>query len=216
MRNRLFFWTCAAVLLMIGNPGCVRLGANLMRAVVGDERPAEYDGFKEQRVAVICTSGGRTTSGDSTSALLTRYVHMGLANNVKKIDLVKQEEVERVVESSVDQEVDFVELGNKLKANKILAIDITGMKLKNGATLYQGRCDIEVAVYDMGKKGDVVFRKDFPEFSYPKEGGPSITDTSEAKFRNRFLTIVAKKVADLFYPVDPTSDVALDATFNSF
>ena len=82
--------------------------------------------------------------------------------------------------------------------------------------MFRGQCDIGVTVYDINAKGAIVYRKQIPEFTFPKMGGPTIVDTTEPKFRNQFLKIIAIKVAGLFYPVDPTAEYALDATANSF
>jgi hypothetical protein len=202
-------------LLLCGSPGCVRLAANLVNAIQGSDRPAEYNGFEKQRVAIVCgTDKGLST--DATSALLTGYVHMALNTNVKKIELVRQDEVEQWLDAHGWTESDYVEIGKAVKADKLLAIDVSNMTVKDGATLFRGQCDIAVTVYDIADNGSIVYRKQIPEFTFPKMGGPTIADTTEPKFKNLFVTIIAKKVAGLFYPVDPTSDYAIDATANSF
>ncbi len=70
-------------------------------------------------------------------------------------------------------------------------------------TLYKGRADISVAVFDVAQGGSVVYRKNFVEYEFPKLDGPSVVDTTEAKFRILFLTIVSKQIGALFYPHDP-------------
>jgi hypothetical protein len=82
--------------------------------------------------------------------------------------------------------------------------------------LYKGKADISVSVYDVNDGGKVVYRKNFPEFEYPKIGGPTITDTTEARFRVLFLTVVSQRVAALFYEADPKEQFALDAISTSF
>ncbi len=201
--------------LFLSSAGCVRLAANLVNAIQGNERPAEYAGFEEQKVAIVCARDGGLST-DAVSALLTRYVSMSLNTNVKKIELVRQEEVEHWLESNEWTTADFVEVGQGVKADKLLVVDISGLKLRDGATLFRGQCDMTVSVYDMKQKGNLVYEKQFPEFTFPKESGPTVMDTTEPKFRNLFVSILARKVSTLFYAVDPASDVALDATSNSF
>ena len=201
--------------LLLTSSGCIRLAANLVNAIQGNERPAEYNGFEEQRVAIVCVRDG-ALSADAASALLTGYVRVALNTNIKKIDLVRQEDVERWLESHDWATSDYAEIGHGVKADKLLVVDIAGLKLKDGATLYRGQCDLSVSVYDMKKNGAIVFEKQFSEFTFPREGGPSMMDTTEAKFRNLFITIIARKVSNLFYAVDPAADVAIDATSNSF
>ncbi len=86
-------------------------------------------------------------------------------------------------------ESDYFEIGKGVKADKLLAIELAGMKIKDGSTLYRGQCDISVSVYDINDEGSVVYRKQFPEFSFPKMGGPTTSDTTDAKFRNMFLKV---------------------------
>ncbi len=200
--------------LVTSSTGCVRFMANMINAIQGNERPAEYDGFKEQRVAVVCGTD-QGLSSDATTALMTGYIHMALNQHIKKIDLVRPEEIEQWLDVHGTVESDYVEIGRAVKADKLLAIDLSKLRVKDGPTLYRGRCDVGVTVYDISNKGAIVFRKQVPDFTFPKDSA-AIADTSETKFRNLFLKIIANKVAGMFYPVDPTADYGLDATANSF
>lgn len=200
--------------LLSCSTGCVRLMANMINAIQGNEKPAEYDGFKEQRVAVVCGTDQGLTS-DATTALMTGYIHMYLNQNVKKVELVRPEEIDQWLSVHQSVDTDYVEIGKAVKADKLLAIDISKMRVKDGPTLFRGRCDIGVTVYDISNKGAIVFRKQIPDFTFPKDSA-AIADTSETKFRNMYLKIIANKVAGMFYPVDPTADYGLDATANSF
>jgi hypothetical protein len=217
MRYHSLSWNAASLIvatMALSLSGCLQFSANIIRAIVGDERPAEYAGFIEQRVAIVCTSGS-SAENSSVSTLLTRYIQAAFKENIKKIEFVDQDDVERYIGSNGGQTIDFYELGKQVKATRVLNIDVTGLTLRDGPTLFRGQCDLDVTVYDITQKGMIVYTKQFPEFAYPREGG-TIADTTEAKFRNRYLAVVARKVSGLFYPVDPTSDVALDATANSF
>lgn len=202
-------------LFLINATGCVRLAANLVNAIQGNDRPAEYNGFEKKRVAIVCNTDNGM-SNDYSANQLTGYVHMALNKNVKDIELVRAEEVDRWLDAHGSEESDYVQIGKGVKADQLLAIDIAGMKIRDGATLYRGQCDISVTVYDIADDGAIVFKKQFPEFSFPKMGGPTTSDTTDSKFRNLFLTVVASKVSGLFYAVDPTAEYALDATANSF
>ncbi len=207
-------WLLLGTLVLGSSTGCVRLMANLIHAIRGSELPAEYDGFEEQRVAVVCGTD-KGLSNDATTALMSGYVHMALNQHVKKIELVRLEEIEEWINVHGTLESDYVEIGKAVKADKLLAIDLSNLSVKDGPTLFRGRCDVGVTVYDITNRGAIVFRKQIPEFTFPKDSA-AIADTSESKFRNLFLKTIANKVAGLFYPVDPTTDYALDATANSF
>jgi hypothetical protein len=193
--------------------GCVRFMANIIHAIKGSEMPAEYDGLKEQRVAVVCSTDDGL-SMDATSALMTDFIHVALNQHVKKIDLVRPTEIEQWLDVHGTLESDYVEIGKAVKADKLVAIDLSKMRVKDGPTLYRGRCDVGVTVYDIKNNGAIVFKKQMPEFTFPKDSA-TIADTAESKFRNMFLQIIAKRVAGMFYPVDHTVDFGLDATANS-
>lgn len=191
------------------------MAANMIHAITGNNRPADYDGLKEKRVAVVClTDGG--LAADANAAMLTNYIHAGFNSNIKKIDVVRASEVERWIDSHSSQGADYLEIGQGVKADRVVAVEVVNLSVKNGATLYQGKSDISVTVYDIPGGGKILYQKNIPEFVFPKMGGPTITDISEAKFRARYLAIVARTVASQFYPVDATADFAIDATANSF
>jgi hypothetical protein len=202
-------------ILVATSCGCINLAANMLHAIQGNERPAEYDGLKGKRVALVCTTDGGF-GADATSAMLSSYIHAALNSNVDKIDLVKQSEVDRWIDSHSQADADYIAVGKGVDAERVVALEVMNMSLRDGATLYRGRADVSVTVYDIPSDGNILYRKQMPEFEFPKLGGPTITDISEAKFRARYLTIVARTVSGLFYPVDATADFALDATANSF
>lgn len=212
-RQTLFIVLLIASVASLG--GCINFAANMIHAITGNNRAADYDGLKEKRVAVIClTDGG--LAADANSAMLTSYIHAALNTNVKKIDVVRPSEVERWIDSHSSEDADYLEIGKGVKADRVVAVEVVNLSVKNGATLYQGKSDIAVTVYDIPGGGKILYQKNIPEFVFPKMGGPTITDISEAKFRARYLAIVARTVSSLFYPVDATADFALDATANSF
>lgn len=199
-----------ALITLISN-GCVRLAANMLYVIRGNDIPAEYDGMKESRIAVVCTTTGSGAS-ETINSLISSNVISGLSRNLAKADLVKQEEIERLFESESWDNSDPVQLAKAVKADFLVAVAVDNLKLREGATLFRGQCDIRVTVYDVKDKGRIVFEKQMPEHSFPKNGGTPVTDTTEAKFRSTYLQLVAYKVSSLFHPVDPTFDIALDAT----
>ncbi len=208
----------AALLIVVGlvvTSGCVNLAANLLHAVHGNNRPAEFEGLRGKRVAVVCS----TDSGlgkDATNSILTNNIQAALSMNVKDIQLVRSSEIDQWLDVHGWEENDYIEIGKGVKAERLLAIEVMHLTLKNGQTLYQGQADINVTVYDVTEGGKIVFRKQLPEFAFPTTGGKPVTETSENKFRSFFLAVLSNKIAGLFYEVDATADVAIDATVSSF
>ena len=200
---------------LAASSGCINFAANMIHAITGNMKPADYNDLKGKRVAVVClTDDGMGT--DASSAMLTSQIHALLNTHVKKIDVVRQSEVERWLDAHSSSDADYLEVGKGVNAERVLAIEVLNLKLKNGATLYQGRADITVTVYDVSEQGKILYRKQLPEFTFPKMGGPAVTEMSEAKFRSGYLAVVARTVAGLFYETDATADFALDATASSF
>ncbi len=214
-QTRSTFFTILLIASALACGGCINMAANMIHAITGNNRPADFDGLKEKRVAVVClTDGG--LAADANAAMLTNYIHAGFNSNIKKIDVVRASEVERWIDSHSGDGADYLEIGKGVKADRVVAVEVVNLSVKNGATLYQGKSDIAVTVYDIPGGGKILYQKNIPEFVFPKMGGPTITDVTEAKFRARYLAIVARTVATLFYPVDATADFALDATSLSF
>lgn len=201
-------------LLLATNTGCIALFANLMHAIHGNMLPAEYSGLEEQRVAVVClTDTGFRSSAESS--ILVNNLHADLSMNVKDIEVVRHSEIEQWLDVHGIQDSDYVEIGKGVKADKVLAVEISGLKLKEGQTLYRGYADVTVTVYDV-PNGQIRYRKTIPEFTFPTTGGKPVTETSESKFRSYFLAVITRRIASLFYEVDATRDYALDATASSF
>lgn len=200
----------------ISSIGCIGFAANMLHAIHGNNRPAAYDGLAGKRIAVVVSSD-KGIGTDATSSLLTSYIEMLLNQNMdEETDVVRQSEVERWLDSHGWNDSDYVEIGTGVDADCVLAVEVMNMKMKDGATLYRGQADITASVYDIASGGKILFKQDIPEFSFPQIGGTPITDTSEAKFRSMFLTIVSQKIAGLFYEVEATQDFAQDAISSSF
>lgn len=206
--------SCFVVLL--ANAGCVQLAANLLHAWHGGVIPAEFDDLKGKRVAVVAiTDAGIST--DPNSILLANFVRGLLEKNVKKIDLVTQDEVDPWFEGdSTGSEKDFIAMGKGVKADMVVAVEMTQLTLREGQTLFRGKADLAVSVYDMKKSGKVIFRKRHSEFAYPEMGGMPATETDETKFRRVYLLHVAEKLSHHFYGHELGSNVANDATILSY
>ncbi len=206
---------CIVGACCVTSAGCINLAANLLHAIQGNNRPAEFDGLNEKRVAVVvATDNG--LGGDATASMLASHIQAALSNNLKEADIVRQSEVEKWLDKNGWNDNDFIEIGKGVDADLVLAVDVMNLTLKNGATLYRGQSDITVSVFDIKADGKRVFRKVIQEFAFPNIGGTPVTDTSEAKFRGAYLALIARTVSGLFYEVEATSDFALDATASRF
>jgi hypothetical protein len=189
------------------------LASNLLYAIKGRDNPAEFAGLEEKKVAVLVSSNGVHTS-DASSLVLARNVNLLLQNKVKKVRMISQDEVDRMIQDQQLGKVDPIQVGERLGADFIIDIDVSDLKLYDGKTLYKGQCSASVTTYKCKDAREIVFRKLHPEFIYPKTGAP-VTDMDEATFRRVYLMTLAERVSRSFYPYDPATDVARDAAISS-
>lgn len=93
----------------------------------------------------------------------------------------------------------------------VVAVDINSLSLHDGQTMYKGRADIQIVVYDMNS-GQEVFAQTPPLIEFPVTAGVPSTSTSERDFRKLFLQHLASRIARNFYAFDINEDVARDVT----
>ena len=202
-----------ACCMMICNAGCVTYLANFINVIRGNDNPAEFDELKEKKVAVVAS----TESGfdaDASGILMSRHVHALLARNVKKVEMINSEEVDRIINDQPSGDRDMSVIGRRLGADYVILVDLENLRLRDGQTLYKGRCNATVTAYKVSEGERPVFRKILPEFVYPQSGAP-VTDFDEATFQRVYLSELATRVARIFYPFDPSIDVAKDAAISS-
>jgi hypothetical protein len=199
--------------LLVTNTGCLAFMANMVRVIKGNDAPAEFDEFQEKKVAVVASTPAGLNL-DATGIIISSHVHSLLATNVKKIQMVNQEEVARIISDQPASSQEMSLIGGRLGADYIVAIDVADLKLRDGQTLFKGTSTTSVTVYKVAEGSSPVFRKSFPDFVFPQTGVP-ITDLDEATFHRFYLSEVAQRVARIFYPYDPSVDVAKDASVAS-
>jgi hypothetical protein len=194
--------------------GCIQFAANLMHVVSGPQVPAEFKGLDSKKVAVVAIDESGICN-DEVTIRLAGLLRGVLSGKLKKATLVTHEEVEGWLHGKSSREQDFVEIGKGVKADYVIAVAIQNLKLKDGQTLYRGRSDIEVTVWDVNE-AKIAYRKALPEYTYPVMAGQATTETDEDKFRRVYLMNVADKVGRFFYAHDFGEDVAIDATILNY
>lgn len=202
-----------ALPLVAVSTGCVGLLAQMGYWSGGGNVPPAYAGLEGQRVAVVCVSESPSLGSGGDAVLLAREVGTILRRRVKNITVVSPEEVADWTDRNDWNEVDFVEVGRGVKAEKVVAVDLSGFGLYEGKTLYRGRANLTVRVFDLTDGGKEVFRRNLPEQSFPANGAYPATDTSEARFRMAFLKVLAKRVAKFFYEYEQKEDFSPDPPF---
>jgi hypothetical protein len=202
-------WSCGAALVAVA-AGCNMLLLQLGMLSGGGLVPPEYDGLAGQRVAVICVSDNSTYGVGIESDLLARGVAKTLGERVKKIDVVRQDQVDDWIDKNDWNEVDYRDVGKGVKADKVVAIDLAGFRLHEGQTLYRGRASVTVKVFDMKDGGKEVFRRKLPEITFPVNGVYHSGETSEERFRRAFLQVIAAQAARYFFEHDMAENFGRD------
>jgi len=202
----------SACLLVVTTAGC-GLMANAIYIVKGVDAPAEFDELKDKKVAVVVSTNAGLNA-DASSILMSRHINELLAKNVKKIEMINPEEVDRIINDQPIANRSIPIIGSRLRADYVVLAEVSNLKLREGQTLFKGRSNVTLSAYKVSEGDRAVFRKSFPEFVYPQHGAP-VTDFDEVTFQRIYLSELALRVARTFYPYDPSIDVAKDAAVSS-
>jgi hypothetical protein len=198
--------------LTIPATGCIGFTSQLVYWIKGGHKiDAEYNGLEGKKVAVVCVSDNSSYGPNSISNMLERAVVILLRERGKKIDVIHQDEVADWIDNNDWNQMDYRDIGRGVSADMVLAIDLGGVRLHEGMTLYKGRADVVITVYDMKDEGRVAFRKTLPEFTFPQSGARHSTEMSESQFRQLFVMVLAQQVAKYFYDYRFEDDFANDA-----
>lgn len=202
---------CVMLLTLGSNAGCIGMAAQLLYVIKGDKVDAEFTGLEGKKVAVVCLSNTTGFDPGSAASTLAQYVELNLRKNVKKISLVRHQEVANWVDNNDWDRLDYRDIGRGVRADMVVAIDIDNFRLHEDATLYKGRTNWTVTVYDMSKSGEAVFRRSERNFQFPVNGGQHVSETTEENFQRKFLLILAEDIAKHFYAYEFKEDFARDA-----
>jgi hypothetical protein len=203
-----------AAAVLISTSGCPALLATSIYVLQGGNMvPPKCDALNGQRVVVMCrppSSHEYRHAGASRN--ISGRVSELLVENVKGIDVVNPREVDNWVDES--DWGDFRELAEAVRADLVVHIELDDFDLYKGKTLYQGRADVNVTVYDMRDHGKDVWHRSLGEVLYPMNSGIPAQDKPPQQFEREFVEIVADRIAVNFYRHDPNASFAMDAMAN--
>jgi len=198
-----------ASLLLVPQTGCIGFASTLMYWIQGNKIDAKCTALENKRVAVVCVSGAGAGPRDESEAL-TRQVGLLLQQNVKKIKLVRPEEVADWRDQNNWDQIDYRSIGRGVKADMVVAIDLSTFSIHDDPTLLRGRAKIKTAVYDMTDKGTCIFVDGPKEFIFPENGAQHVVE-NETNFKRIYLQMLAKDIAKKFYAYDKMDDIATEA-----
>jgi len=215
-QNRIKRSLCISLLFAVcaSTTGCAQYLANIIGVFNGPPVPAEYKGLEGKRVAVVASTESGMCS-DETSIRLAGNIRGILAKKLPKSTFVSQEEVDQWLNQRSPGTNNLASIGKGVKADFVVSVDAMNLKLKDGATLFQGKSDINCSVVDV-KSGKTTYEKSLPQYTYPVMAGQSTTETTEDAFRRAYLMIVSDKLSRLFYAHEIGQDFAIDAAILNY
>ncbi len=204
------FCFVAATVLLSAIPGCGPI-ATIAWLIHGPEMiPAEFDGLRGKRVAVVCLDGNSLSGPGGEADAVNKAVWMLLTKNVPEVKMVRQNEVADWLDSHGTDITDYRDVGRGVKADMVVGIDLLSFNLHEGKTLLKGRAKVGVKVYDMKKGGELVYEAAPKEIAWPKDGARHVTENEEG-FRTVFVGMLAERIARDFYSVELTTSFSDDA-----
>ena len=133
---------------------------------------------------------------------------------MRGVSLIREEQIEQWRDENGWDTSDFLSIGRGVKAEKVLGIELTNLQLRDGKTMYRGRSDVNLIVIDV-ESGDVVYRKEIDEYSYPVSAGQHTSETTEVKFRKLYLSMLSRHIGRHFHKYDHTDLFASDGALAS-
>jgi hypothetical protein len=194
-------WAVLALLLIGPNTGCVGLTVQIANMLGMQMVPAEYAGLRGRRVAVVCqvpdNGYGPETASESLAIELERY----LRSHVKQVTFVPRHEVNNWLDVHADRLIDYARMGKSLKADKVLLVEFGSFSYRDNATLYQGRADFNITVFDT-ETGEREYEFTEPDMVFPSDTAYHLTDMSDDKFRRAFIAWIAADIGRRFHMND--------------
>lgn len=203
------------VLLCISAPGCTSFLFTILYLIHGPNTPAEFKGLKGKKVVIACRT---VTTADVTNEGVPRElahkVNYDFKKNIRKIEMVDQNEVDKSLKKKMYRIKDFRDIGTEFDADYVLGIELEHFQTtaSHSQGNYQGRARFIVKVFDMNDGGQVVFDRTSDDIVYPPNSVIDSGNRSHEQFRREFVNRVSLHVGKYFYSYNPHDFVAEDAS----
>jgi hypothetical protein len=199
-------------LVALPNGGCTNGVFTAMYLFKGLDVDPDFKDLKGKKVAVVCRPMvSLAYSNANVGRDLAQQVTLLLQEQVPKIKTIDPKKIAKWTDENTWDE--YTEVAKAMKADMVVAIDLESFSLYQGQTLYQGKADATIRVFDCTKlgKGKEVFHKNIPQSLYPPNMPIPASDRTEPEFRREFVMVLANQIARHFYAHDPHADLGQDA-----
>lgn len=206
------FLACILAASLLTQPGCVGALSQLIYTIKGHAIQPAYSGLNGKRVAVVCVSDNSAYGPDTLTYTVAQAVGILLTNGLEddESQIIAPAHIEDWIDNHDWNETEYVELGKGVDADMVVAIEIASYSLTEGSTIFKGRADATVTVYDIEKDGQVPYSATPTHFVFPKHGRPAI-QTNEREFEAFYLSQLTKMIANHFIVHDRLDTFARDA-----
>jgi hypothetical protein len=191
--------------------GCRAALTTAMYLFKGLDVDPEFAQLKGKKVAVVCRPMVSLQYNNSNVGReLAEQITSLLQKRVPKIKTIDQRKIAKWTDENNWEQ--YTEVGKAVDADMVVGVDLERFGIYQGQTLYQGRANASVRVYDCRKDDKMVFEKDVPQSVYPPNSAVPTSERTEPAFRREFVAVLADQIARYFYAHDPYADVAQDAS----
>ncbi len=207
------FLVCSlTIVCLVSSIGCMGGLAQLLYVIKGHKIPAEYNDLAGNRVAVSCMSDASAYGPDTLTDTISILVSMILQIGVKGIKVIPAKTIEDWADRNTWDEADFNAIGEGVEADVVVGIQISNYSIKEGSTLYQGRCEMTATVFDIENEGQVSYSIGPDQFQLPAKPRTAM-HTNDRKFEAVYLAKLAEYISRRFCAYDRMEMVAEDASF---
>ena len=199
--------------ILTTSTGCINQLAGLLYVIKGHKVPPKFQGLEGKRVAVMCLSDASAYGPDTLTYTVSKHVGIKILQGVKDVQVVGPAKIESWIDENGWHESKVVALGEGVKADMVVVIEIGSYSIHEGATLFKGRADLTVTVYDINKEGQISFAEGPDLFAFPENGRPTV-QSSDRQFESFYLARLTDHISKLFVPYDKMDSFADDAMMN--
>jgi len=213
--NRPFFrrgiiLTALLLIALLPTIGCQSAMFTVMYLFKGTDTDPDFKDLKDKKVAVVCRPMVSLQYANSNVGReLAQQISLLLKEQVPKIKIIDQRKIAKWTDENTWDE--YPEVGKAVKADMVVAVDLESFSLYQGQTLYQGKANATIKVFDCKKGGKEVFHKSIPQCVYPPSAPMPASERTEPDFRNEFVGVLANQIARYFFAHDPYADLGQDA-----
>jgi len=160
------------------------------------------------RVAVVCYAPDDLTKfHDNIDQMLS--LRLATMLHAHQIEIINPDVIQAWMINNPDWDT-AAEVGAEFDVNYVVYVDITDFALyeRDSTSLFRGRCDALVSVYEMKTDGSGrrIFDREVQSV-FPTEVPRSASEVSYETFRNEYFFRLADEIGRLFYPYGNGDDI---------